>query len=64
MRSTDYSEALVVEKFFENSFQQVLITKNKLLDVILTNTTDPVSNVSVDIRVKTLYKSDHRPYRA
>ena len=64
MKSTDYSEALIVEKFFENSFQQVISTKSKLLDVILTNNTDPVLNVSVDNRVKTLYKSDHLPYRA
>ena len=64
MRSTDYSEDLVVEKLFENSFQQVITTKSKLLDVILTNNTDPVLNVSVDNRVKTLYKCYHLPYRA
>ena len=64
MRSTDYSEALVVEKLFENSFQQVITTKSKLLKVILTNNTDLVLNVSVDNRVKTLYKSDHLPYWA
>ena len=64
MRSTDYSEALVVGKLFENSFQQLITTKSKLLDVILTNNTDSVLNVSVDNRVKTLYKSHHLPYRA
>ena len=58
MRSIDYRKTLVVEKFFENSFQQVVITKNKLLDVTLTNNADPVLYVSVDNRVKTLYKSD------
>ena len=63
MRSTDYSEALVVEKLFEDSFQQVITTKSKLRDVF-TNNTGPVLNVSVDNRVKTLYKSDHLPYRA
>ena len=55
MRSTDYSEALVVEKLFGNSFQQVITTKSKPLDVILRNNTDPVLNGSVDNRVKTLY---------
>ena len=63
MQSTDCSEALVVEKFFENSFQQVITTKSKLLDVILKNNTGPVLNVSVDNRVKTLYKSVHLPFR-
>ena len=64
MRSTDYSEDLVVEKLFGNSFQQVITTKSKPLDVILTKNTDPVLNVSVDNRVKTLYYCDHLPYRA
>ena len=64
MRSTDYSEALVVQRLFENSFQQVITTKEKLLDVIVTNSTDAVLNVSVDNRVKTLYKSDDLPSRA
>ena len=63
MRSTDYSEALVVEKFFGNTFQQVITTKSKLLDVTLTNNTDPVLNVSVDNKVNTLYKSNHLQYR-
>ena len=54
LRSTDYSEALVVESFFGNSFQQIISTKNKLLDVFLTNNTDTVLNVFVDNRVKTL----------
>ena len=42
MRSTDYSEAFVVQKLFKNSFQQVITTKSKLLDVNLTSNTDPV----------------------
>ena len=63
MRSTDYSEALVVGKFFENSFQQVITTKSKLLNVILIKATDSVLNVSVDDRVRTFYKFNQLPYR-
>ena len=55
-------DQLTTAKLFENSFQQVITTKSKLLDVILTNNTDPVLNVSVDNRVKTLYKSVHLPF--
>ena len=59
MRSTDYSEALVDKKLFENSFQPVITTKSELLDVTLTNNTDPVLSVSVDNIVKNIHKSDH-----
>ena len=64
IRSPDYSEALVAAKLFENSFLQVKTTQIKLLDVILTNDTDPVLHVFVDNSVKILYKSDHPQYRA
>ena len=64
MGPTEYSEAQVVEKLFENCFQRVITTKRMLVNVILKNNADPVLNVSVDIRAKTLYKSDHLPYRA
>ena len=63
-KQTDYSETLLVEKFFENIFLQVISTKSRLLDDILTNNTNPVLKPCVDNSVGTIYKCNQMPYRA
>ena len=63
MTSTDDSECIILDKLFENNYQQLIHKRQKSTDVFITNITNTktVLTLTVDNKLKGLHRSNHPP---
>ena len=63
MTSKDDSECIFLDNLFENNYQQLIHTRRKSTDVIITNNAEFVLTLLVNNKSKRLHRSNHPPYQ-